>query len=204
MQMKRWTLAGLMALMAFSAAAMPPTGAGWQRSYAQPPAPVTQAGELVREGVENLLGFMGQTPRPTALRMAVFLEEYVAPHFDFALMTRMSLGAAGNRLSDIEKKDIQQKLEQDFLETLSSRLASFDAPKVRFYRPRQGRGQRVSVSVGIANPGQYPSRLEFRLFLGKSGWKVYDVLANGNSAVNYYRQKFARNWAPPSGFPARR
>ncbi len=200
MQMKMGVLFGLLIVTVASAQAMPPVGAGWQRAYEQP-APVAAAAEIVREGVESLMGFMGQTPPPTALKVAGFLEEHVAPHFDFALMARMALGAAGNRLSDAQRRDVEQKLEQDFLETLTLRLAKFEAPTVRFLPPRLGRANRVSVSVGIGNPGRYTARLDFRLYYGRDGWKVYDVLANGNSAVSYYRQKFARYWA--QAMPAR-
>ncbi len=35
-----------------------------------------------------------------------------------------------------------------------------------------------------------PSELDFRLYRGNDGWKVFDVVANGSSAVVYYRDYF--------------
>ncbi|MCB1882186.1 MAG: ABC transporter substrate-binding protein, partial [Gammaproteobacteria bacterium] len=36
----------------------------------------------------------------------------------------------------------------------------------------------------------YPARLDFRFYLAEDGWKVFDVAANGSSAVMHYRQQF--------------
>ena len=41
------------------------------------------------------------------------------------------------------------------------------------------------------------------MYYGKDGWKVYDVAANGNSAVNYYRQKFSRVRGRPAPYRGR-
>ncbi len=118
-------------------------------------------------------------------------------------MAKASLGPAYRRMTAEQRADLTQKIEQDFLQTLSGGLAGYSNQKVKFFRPRQGSGQRASVTVGIANPGGYPSRLDFRLYHGAEGWKVYDVAANGNSAVNYYRQRFARNWSQSMPYPGR-
>jgi phospholipid transport system substrate-binding protein len=99
--------------------------------------------------------------------------------------------------------NVVQQIEQDFLGTLTRHLASFDNQKIRYFRPRHGRGNRAMVTVGITNPGTYPTRLDFRLYRQGGDWKVYDVVANGNSAVNYYRQKFARSWQRPMPYGGR-
>jgi phospholipid transport system substrate-binding protein len=46
--------------------------------------------------------------------------------------------------------------------------------------------------VAILQASGYPANLDFRFYRGKTGWKVFDVAANGSSALTYYRQYFAR------------
>ncbi|MCU7868794.1 MAG: ABC transporter substrate-binding protein, partial [Candidatus Thiodiazotropha sp. (ex Lucinoma borealis)] len=48
----------------------------------------------------------------------------------------------------------------------------------------------VKVRVGILQSGGYPANIDFRFYRSKAGWKVFDVSANGNSAIAFYRQHF--------------
>jgi phospholipid transport system substrate-binding protein len=146
---------------------------------------------------------MGQQPRPTGLKLAAFVEGEIAGYFDFEAMARLALGPRYQRMSEAQRADLVQQIEQDFLQTLTRRLARFDDPSVRYFRPRRGYGNRAMVTVGLSNPGGYPARLDFRLYQGTDGWKVYDVAANGNSAVAYYRQMLARAWAQPAPYGGR-
>ena len=47
-----------------------------------------------------------------------------------------------------------------------------------------------TISALINNPGQYPGRIDFRVHLTSDGWKVYDIVAGGQSAIAYYRGYF--------------
>ena len=174
----------------------------WPYAAAQRPA-TADAGAVVRSGMEQLLKFLNRKPRPSEMKVAAFLAEEITGSFDFEYMARSAVGPAFRRMSAEQRTSVVEKIEQDFLETLANRLASFDNQRMRYFRPRHSRGNRTSVTVGIANPGRYPTRLDFRLYRGKDGWKVYDVAANGNSAVNYYRQKFSRVWNRPAPYPGR-
>ena len=192
---------------ASAAAASPPPNWGYAppqfKQASSQRAALAEAGSLVRNGMERLLKFLQQQPRPSALKLAGFLDENITPHFDFDDMARSAVGPAYKRMNSEQRTDLAQKIEQDFLETLSKRLAGFEDQKVRYFPSRKGRGHRTSVTVGIGNPGRYPSRLDFRMYYGKGGWKVYDVAANGNSAVNYYRQKLSRVWGRPAPYRGR-
>lgn len=209
MKFKAVSLSLVLSFSTGTVVAAPPPPSGWvqggpQRVQAAPQrAALAEAGNLVRSGVDQLLEFLQQQPRPSALKLAAFLDQQVTPYFDFEYMARAAVGPAYQRMSAEQRTGLVQKIEQDFLETLSSRLAGFEDQKVRYFPARKGRGHRTSVTVGIGNPGSYPARLDFRMYYGKDGWKVYDVAANGNSAVNYYRQKLARVWGRPAPYSGR-
>ena len=209
MKLKTALLSAALSVSTVTAVAAPPPAPGWgyappQRVQASPQrAALAEAGVLVRSGMDQLLEFLKQQPKPSALKLAAFLDEKITPYFDFDYMARAATGPAYKRMSTEQRTALVQKIEQDFLETLSKRLAGFEDQKVRYFPARKGRGHRTSVTVGIGNPGRYPSRLDFRMYYGKGGWKVYDVAANGNSAVNYYRQKLSRVWGRPSPYRGR-
>ncbi|MCB1726202.1 MAG: ABC transporter substrate-binding protein, partial [Gammaproteobacteria bacterium] len=65
--------------------------------------------------------------------------------------------------------------------------------QVRFLPPRAGNdGKTAQVSAAVLNPGSYPARLDFRLYRSGNQWRVYDVAANGQSAIVHYRQQLMR------------
>ena len=191
-----------LSVFATGALAGPRTAPGWPHVAPQRAA-VSEAGTFLRSGLEQLLDFLKQKPRPSEMKVAAFLDEKITGYFDFEYMARTAVGPAYRRMNAERRTAVVQRIEQDFLSTLARRLASYDNQRVRFFRPRRGLGNRTSVTVGIGNPGSYPARLDFRLYRSKDGWKVYDVSANGNSAVNYYRQKFNRVWRRPAPYQGR-
>ena len=76
---------------------------------------------------------------------------------------------------------------------MADRLGGYSNQQVRFLPPRAGNGGRTAqVSVAILNPGSYPARLDFRLYRGSEDWRVYDVAANGQSAIVHYRRELMR------------
>jgi len=154
----------------------------------QQPGPET----LVRQGMGRLVSFLRQDPRPDAEQIGRFLDQEIAPYFDFAYMTKWALGKRYGYLDQRQRAAAERKLEKMFLGALAQRLGGYQNQRVKFFPPRREQGGEVSVSVGLLQPGNYPSRLTFRFYRDGDVWKVFDVAANGSSAVAHYRQYFAR------------
>lgn len=147
----------------------------------------------LRAGIDKLMAFLGQDPQPEAEQLAGFLDNEIAPFFDFDYMAK----SAGGRL--FEQMDVEQQtqitaaIKQSFLGKMADRLAGYSNQQVRFLPPRAGNGGRTAqVSVAILNPGSYPARLDFRLYRSAQQWRVYDVAANGQSAIVHYRGQLMR------------
>jgi phospholipid transport system substrate-binding protein len=157
-------------------------------------SPGAEASAVLREGIDKLVEFLGKDENK--LQVAAFLDKEIAPYFDFDYMAKWVAGPRYARMGEDAREALAAKLEARFLGTLARRLAIYDDQQVRFFRPRMaGRGT-VSVSVGILRPGSYPAKLEFRMYRGAGGWKIYDVLANGRSASAYYRMQLNRTARP--------
>jgi len=177
-------------------APMRPSAAPAERSAppqaAPPENPLVQATETLQQGIDKLLGFLGQKEMPNKLQLAAFLDRDIAPYFDFDYMARWVAGRSWAGMSPAQQKSMASRLEASFLSALTSHLAEYKGQKARILRPRPGARATVRVPVAILSPGRYPARMEFRLYRSGNGWKVYDVLANGRSVTSYYRVRYQR------------
>ncbi|MCU7797542.1 MAG: ABC transporter substrate-binding protein [Candidatus Thiodiazotropha sp. (ex Semelilucina semeliformis)] len=165
--------------------------------YGQSPArtPQTeQAGpdKLLREGMTKLLRFMRQQERPNQQMIAGFVEREIAPYFDFDYMTNWVAGPMNRHMTDQQRAEMTNSVKQMLLSTLTKRLVGYENQDVRFYHPRRAGENEVKVRVGILQAGGYPANIDFRFYRSAGGWKVFDVSANGSSALTFYRQHFAR------------
>ena len=85
------------------------------------------------------------------------------------------------------------RLKAQFLTALTERLSGYEGQQVRFLPMRRNRdGRTAEAGIAVLNPGRYPARIDFRFYRARQGWKVYDVSANGQSAVAHYRREFRR------------
>jgi len=161
----------------------------------------TEAAAVLREGMDKLRDFLGQQEKPNKLQVAAFLDKEIAPYFNFDQMAKWVAGPRFADMSSEQREAMAASLEARFLSALTGKLASYEGQQVRILRPRMTRPGMAIVSVGILRPGTYPSKLDFRMYKSDDGWKVYDVVANGRSAVAFYRAEFNRSMAPRTGVP---
>lgn len=199
----KFKLFAIVAFMLFAVAQIE-AAPGYAYPQQRPTAQVQDPGPdvVLREGMTHLLKFMRQKERPDPEAVTAYIETKIAPHFDFAYMAQWAAGPAYRKMDEAQRNDMTQKVKEMLLTTLAKRLGSYENQDVRFFRPRRVGQNEVKVRVGILQAGGYPAKIDFRFYRGKSGWKVFDVSANGNSAINFYRQHFARqmrqqrsNWA---------
>ncbi len=158
--------------------------------------PAADAAAVLREGLDKLLAFLDQEEKPNKLQVAAYLDKEIAPYFDFARMARWIAGPRYAAMAEEQREAMVASLEARFLSALSLKVANYQGQQIRFLRPGMSRRGTVNVSVGILRPGSYPSKLDFRMYKSDDGWKVYDVVANGRSAVAHYRAEFNRQSAP--------
>ena len=158
-----------------------------RQSQQQEPGP----GMIVREGMTKLINFMRQEQRPNPAAVGEFVEVEIAPYFDFAYMAQWAAGPAYRDMDDAQRLAVEQKVKEMLLGTLVKRLGSYENQDVRFSRPRRAGQNEVKVKVGILQASGYPASIDFRMYQSESGWKVFDVSANGTSALSYYRRYFA-------------
>jgi phospholipid transport system substrate-binding protein len=186
------TATALLALLAIAPLQAAPYYGYPQHQMRVPQMEQPGPGQVLREGMGKLLKFMRQQERPGQQAIAAFLQSEIAPYFDFAYMSTWVAGPMNRRMNDAQRSELASSIEQLLLTTLAERLTSYRNQDVRFYPPRRVGDNEVKVRVAILQASGYPANLDFRFYRGKTGWKVFDVAANGSSALTYYRQYFAR------------
>ncbi|MDJ0739804.1 MAG: ABC transporter substrate-binding protein [Gammaproteobacteria bacterium] len=148
----------------------------------------------LRDGMDRLLAFLGSEEQASPDALAAFLNSEIAPFFDFDYMAKTAGGRLFERLDDAQQQAVVDSIRQSFLGKMADKLGSYDQQQVRFMPPRGGNNARTAqVSVAILNPGSYPARLDFRLYRNGEDWLVYDVAANGQSAIVHYRNQLMRD-----------
>jgi phospholipid transport system substrate-binding protein len=172
-----------------------------QYRHAIPPA-YRQSGHpaaTLREGISKLIVFLqGDTASPEQLR--AFVNREMAPYFDFKYMAKYAAGAQGRNMSAEDQKQLQTKIRNLFLESMVEKLSGYSHSYVRYLpvRSKPDTGE-VTISIQAYSQGNpRPNRLDFRMYKSRQGWKVFDVMANGQSAVAFYRSYFSSKQRQPA------
>lgn len=152
--------------------------------------PAAEPALLLRQGITSLTGFIQSGAAQDSSAAMHFLRNTIAPYFDFAYMARWSAGPAWRNMPEAQKDRLEQQIAEAFLETLARNLSAYSNQQIRYFTPRGQRDNDIRVNAWIMQPHGQPTRLEFRFYRSASGWKVFDVKANGNSAVVHYRNRF--------------
>lgn len=150
---------------------------------------------LLQEGVENLTRFLAN--KPNRGNLAAYLQEEVAPWFDFDYMAEWAAGRRFQQMDEVQQADLAARIRESFLDKMAQKLARYSQQRAIYLPPQHDAPSQVTLPVAIENPvGGYPARLEFRLRQTDKGWRVIDVSANGMSALLHYRQMFNEMMRP--------
>jgi phospholipid transport system substrate-binding protein len=163
--------------------------------YQQPqPARADSPEQILRQGIDRLKGFLSRGGAPSEEQAKAFLDSEISGYFDFAYMAKWAGGQAFAQMSEEQKQQFTSKLKGKFFGALARNLGAYadPVPRIEIYPHRASRySNEVQVRAAVMPRRGYPVRLEFRFYRAPNGWKIFDVKANGNIAVAYYRQHFA-------------
>ena len=162
-----------------------------------PPAPpesvqLLSPATILKQGFTKLRSFFKHGPN-NANAIEGFVNTELAPYFDFEYMTKWAAGSLYRKSNAAQKARMQAYLRQSFLNTLVKSLASYNSREIRVSKVKRGRSAKeVSVAVWILRHRGQPTKINFRFYFNGTDWKVFDLTANGNSAVIHYRNHFKR------------
>ncbi len=157
-------------------------------------AAAAEPGEQVRQTVDNLLATL-QDPQLTGEtnknERRQKLKQLIYQRFDFTEMAKRSLGSEWRRRSPAEQKEFVQ-LFGDLLErTYLDQIEAYSREKVRYLEQRAD-GPYAKVATRIVDSKGQEYAVDYRLHNVNGDWKVYDVIIEDVSLVNYYGEQFSR------------
>ncbi len=149
--------------------------------------------QVLSRGIDRLTGFLIGARDPSPEEIAAFLDDEIAPFIDFAYMAAWAVGPYHRQLDEDRRARLAVRLRELFLGALARNLGSFSEPlpRIDIYRSRPGRGAgETIVPARVVFASGFAVRLDFRFYWTGAAWRVFDVAANGASAVAYYRRYF--------------
>ncbi|GAB6040490.1 MlaC/ttg2D family ABC transporter substrate-binding protein [Endothiovibrio diazotrophicus] len=177
----------------------PAPSAGYRPApFASPAAPAFQRRSaeqapawIVREGLGKLDAFLrsGEAGDPAVVE--TYLAREIAPYFDLAYMSRWAAGPLYHRLSPEQRVTLAKGIGELFFRNMATHLAGYQGGEIHYLPGADPRSGETTVRVQVGGTDRPPIRIDFRMYRSDDGWKVFDVQANGRSAVVHYRNLLA-------------
>jgi phospholipid transport system substrate-binding protein len=111
--------------------------------------------------------------------------------FDFAEMTKLSLGSHWQSLDPAEQRDFIDAFTHRLLVFYGRTMHSYNGETVQF-EGEVPEGKQVTVKTKVVSNGREDLPIDYRLHDVDGQWKVYDVVIAHVSVVNNYRAQFER------------
>ncbi len=160
----------------------------------QPQFPRESPAEILENAINNVFTFLSEQQTVDDAQIAYYVINEIAPNFDLEYMARWVAG----RYYRLMKPEQQQQFTREFSQIFISRFVEkigqnrYNLPRIRRFTSRQtARNEAIATAI-FAYSDRPDIRVDFRFMLGRKGWKVVDVKANGISALMYFRQYFSQ------------
>lgn len=153
-------------------------------------APTTQVKMTIDRVLETLRDSELNQPSKSAERRKA-LRQIVGERFDFEEMSRRALALHWRNRTPQERKEFVS-LFSDLLErSYVNKVESYTDEKV-LYTEETVDGEYAVVKTKIVTKRNVEVPIDYRLLARNGVWKVYDVVIEGVSLVNNYRNQFNR------------
>lgn len=149
---------------------------------------------LVRNVTQEVVGVIKQDKDIQAgnqSKTIALVEEKVLPHFNFARMTALAVGANWRKATPEQQKEIIEQFRTLLVRTYSSALSQYRNQVIEVKAPRGKSGDAETVVRSeVKQPGAEAVTIDYSMEKTSSGWKVYDITVAGVSLVTTYRDTF--------------
>ncbi len=150
---------------------------------------------LVKRTAERMLSTLearrAEVNRDPALIYGM-IDTILAPHFDFQKITQGAVGQYWKQANPTQQRALVDGFKQVLVRTYARSLLNYSGEEIRYLPVKPGgRDNAITVSTEVRAPGGSPIPIDYRMYDGGSGWKVFDVIVNNASLVSNYRSSFA-------------
>jgi phospholipid transport system substrate-binding protein len=119
------------------------------------------------------------------------LEQVIGQRFNYAEMAKRTLGGEWNKRTPEEQKEFASDFQTLLANTYIGRIEAYSGEKVQYLKEIHS-DDFAEVRTKVDN-GKTTIDIDYRLLMNGSGdWRVYDVVVEGTSLVQNYREQFKR------------
>ncbi|MBF0471926.1 MAG: ABC transporter substrate-binding protein [Gammaproteobacteria bacterium] len=188
--MKRWMMLLVVTLPLIATAAPPRQTADLPHQRSSENG-VQEPARILRDAVTALTSFSHEAKGHDEAALRRFLGQQVLPIFDFERMAYWAMGRAARTATPQQQQEITIRIREEFTQMLVTRLQQFKGEHIEYLKPRKNRNGNVILALRAVDRQQQrpPITLLFKLHQRHDGWKIFDVVANGYSVINYFRQQ---------------
>ena len=172
---------------------------GCTLSYAQPQtAPPAAEGpgpsEVVQTAAQGMLGDLDKDRdayRRDPARVGQLVDKYLLPHFDTEFAARLVLGVHWRNATPEQRKRFIDAFYHSLLTNYGAALVDFTSDRLKIFPSSVDPGAaRATVRTEVKRDNGDRVSVNYYMRKTAQGWKAWDVVIDGISYVNSYREDF--------------
>jgi phospholipid transport system substrate-binding protein len=176
------------ALLLSCSAALAQAPAAAPAAAGDDPSTVVQS---AAQGILNALDKDRDAYRKDPSKVAQLVNQYLLPHFDTEFAARLVLGQYWRTATPEQRQRFVDAFYHSLLSNYGSAITEFTADRLKIY-PTKVEGDAARATVRTEIKRDTGDRISVNYYMRKTpqGWKAWDVVIDGISYVNSYREDF--------------
>ena len=150
------------------------------------------AKETVEEKVQMVVTTLGKPDFKQQLKDAQIAEirGIVNEVFDYQELSRRCLGRGWKKMNPAQQTEFVQLFSELLEKTYADRLLAYTSEKINFGKETELKKGRVEVESAIITTDNKEVPFNYRMIQKEGQWRVYDIVIEGISMVQNYRDQF--------------
>ena len=163
-----------------------------------PATPASGGGDdpsaVVQSSAQSILAALDKDRdayRKDPAKVAQLVNQYLLPHFDTEFAARLVLGLHWRDATPEQRKRFVDAFYHSLLSNYGSAITEFTADRLKIF-PTKVEGDATRATVRTEIRRDTGDRISVNYYMRKTpeGWKAWDVVIDGISYVNSYREDF--------------
>lgn len=151
--------------------------------------------DVISNTSQNALDLLKKDNGKNTAQIRKQVEDLVVPQFDFVRMTALAVGKDWRGATPAQQTQLAEQFQTLLVRTYSSTMTRFKNAQIDVKPNVQlnNNGREAVVKSEVTLPGNGEKKnvmVDYTLYKGSQGWKIYNVSVEGASLVTIYRNQF--------------
>ena len=180
-QIKHYVIVGLFTLLI----GLMPTTKGIAGDVQSPQQIIQSVSEEIKQKLQD------KSFTKNFAQVTQFVNSVIDPHTDFDKIAPLVLGKHWKTATPAEQERFKHEFQTLLIRVYSRAFVEYNDWTINFLPlEMSNEATKAIVQTKVLQPGQQPIDVNYRMFLSRGEWKVYDIMIDGVSLVTNYRTTF--------------